>query len=74
MQAGDAVGAESALRRTVETGGGVRAWWSLARGLEDAGRADEARDAYRQVIARGRVDDPRLAAAQQRLHGLDGAR
>ena len=74
LQAGDVVGAESALRRAVETGGGVRAWWSLARGLEDAGRADEARDAYRQVIARGRVDDPRSAAAQQRLHGLDGAR
>ena len=74
LGAGDVVGAEGSLQLAAESGGGVRAWGSLARCLEVLGRVDDARNAYRQVVARGHADDPRVARARLRLQALDETR
>jgi protein O-mannosyl-transferase len=70
LASGRLADAEQALRRAVDHGGGTRAWWSLAQCLEKQAAIVAAADAYRQLISLGRVGDPRVAAAEQRLQAL----
>ncbi|MDA0337910.1 MAG: tetratricopeptide repeat protein, partial [bacterium] len=67
LAAGDLEGAEQALRQAVSSGGGTRAWLSLARCLEARASIPAALEAYEQLIRFGQAGDPRVAAAQQRL-------
>lgn len=71
LQQGDREGGITSLRRATATGGGARAWWSLAQAL--AGGPDSVatraatRAAYEQVIAHSAPTDARAVEARRWL-------